>query len=303
MKKAIVVLSMLVLAPQYAGATNIDSFNRYAWGENIGWIDFGSDLGNTEVTGSELNGYAYSSNTGWISLNCSNTENCDSVNYGVTNDGEGALNGYAWGENTGWIDFSGVSIDANGDFLGYAYSPNVGYVSFNCLNTGTCEDISFKVSTSWKKDTVATSTDGGDTATSTDSGNNSGSSKTRTGGRRTSSNNTSSAPAGTLSASEIIYPTTDQPEGSYLDGNRISSSTIDLYFGMTHPNVKKLQQLLNSLGYKLAESGPGSPGNETEYFGLLTKTALAKYQADNGIVPASGYFGPITRAFLALKGF
>jgi peptidoglycan hydrolase-like protein with peptidoglycan-binding domain len=53
----------------------------------------------------------------------------------------------------------------------------------------------------------------------------------------------------------------------------------------------------------LAESGPGSPGNETNYFGSLTQKALAKYQADNGIIPSAGYFGPKTRAFLALKGF
>jgi peptidoglycan hydrolase-like protein with peptidoglycan-binding domain len=57
------------------------------------------------------------------------------------------------------------------------------------------------------------------------------------------------------------------------------------------------------LGYKIAETGVGSPGNETEYFGNLTRKALAKFQADNKIYPAVGYFGPKTKALLALKGF
>lgn len=37
----------------------------------------------------------------------------------------------------------------------------------------------------------------------------------------------------------------------------------------------------------------------TGYFGNLTKTALAKWQAANGVSPAAGYFGAVTRAKLA----
>ncbi|MBP7741678.1 MAG: peptidoglycan-binding protein, partial [Candidatus Pacebacteria bacterium] len=32
------------------------------------------------------------------------------------------------------------------------------------------------------------------------------------------------------------------------------------------------------------------------YFGAVTKAALSEYQAKNGISPATGYFGPLTRA-------
>lgn len=290
-------LSIAFMMPFGAHAASIDPINSFAWGENIGWIDFVD----TNVATTTVSGYAFGSNIGWISLNCSNSDSCDSVSYGVTKNELGDLSGYAWGQNIGWIDFSGVSIDTNGDFLGYAYSPNTGYVSFNCLNTNTCNDISFKVSLKDEDNTggtVSTTTPATSTPTETSS------SRGRSGSRRNVSS-TNSAPQGQLSAADIVTtgPTENQPLGSYLDENRLSSINMDLEYGMTHPNVKRLQKLLNSLGYKLAESGPGSPGNETEYFGSLTRAALAKYQADNGIAPAAGYFGPITRAFLALKGF
>lgn len=299
MKKVIMFLSIALMMPFGAHAAYIDPINNFAWGENIGWVDFEE----TQITDTEVSGYAYGSNIGWLSLNCSNTDVCDSVSYGVTNDGLGNLSGYAWGENIGWIDFSGVSIDAQGDFLGYAYSPNTGYISFNCLNTNTCEDIDFKVALLTEKtggDDEGVSTSTPSTATSTSDT----STRGRRGSRKFDTATTNTAPQGQLSAAEIITgPEGNQPTGSYLDANRFSSSTVDLYFGMTHPNVKQLQHLLNSLGYTLTESGPGSLGNETNYFGTLTQNALIKYQKDNNVVPAVGYYGPITRASLALKGF
>jgi hypothetical protein len=76
-------------------------------------------------------------------------------------------------------------------------------------------------------------------------------------------------------------------------------SSGDLTLGSKGAAVKALQQFLNGAGYKIAASGAGSPGNETEYFGSLTKAALAKFQAANGISPATGYFGAITRAKLS----
>lgn len=69
----------------------------------------------------------------------------------------------------------------------------------------------------------------------------------------------------------------------------------DLKFGDVNEDVRKLQQLLNANGFLVAESGPGSAGNETARFGPATREALKKYQAANGI-PATGYFGPKTRA-------
>lgn len=78
-----------------------------------------------------------------------------------------------------------------------------------------------------------------------------------------------------------------------------TSFTRDLTVGSTGADVKALQQWLNGQGYRIAASGAGSMGNESEYFGSLTKAALAKWQAAMSISPAVGYFGPITRARVA----
>lgn len=69
----------------------------------------------------------------------------------------------------------------------------------------------------------------------------------------------------------------------------------DLKLGMTDPDVKLLQQFLNSHGFPVAQSGAGSPGKETEYFGGLTQKALIAFQKANNIQPSVGYFGIITR--------
>ncbi len=74
----------------------------------------------------------------------------------------------------------------------------------------------------------------------------------------------------------------------------------DLTIGSTGADVLALQQFLNQNGYPVAASGPGSSGNETDYFGPLTQAALASWQAANGVSPAQGYYGPITRAKMNL---
>lgn len=74
----------------------------------------------------------------------------------------------------------------------------------------------------------------------------------------------------------------------------------DLTLGSKGAAVKDLQQFLNAnSAEQVAQSGPGAPGAETEYFGSLTRAALAKWQAANGVAPAAGYFGPLTRAKLS----
>jgi peptidoglycan hydrolase-like protein with peptidoglycan-binding domain len=76
--------------------------------------------------------------------------------------------------------------------------------------------------------------------------------------------------------------------------------SINLSLHTRSTDVLSIQKLLNALGYTVATTGPGSPGQETMYFGLLTYNALIKFQRDYGI-PATGFFGPMTRA--VVNGF
>ncbi|MEK7451451.1 MAG: peptidoglycan-binding domain-containing protein [Patescibacteria group bacterium] len=72
--------------------------------------------------------------------------------------------------------------------------------------------------------------------------------------------------------------------------------TRNLYLGVSGDDVKCLQQYLNASGNKVAESGAGSSGNETVYFGSRTKAAVAAWQSANGVSPAVGYFGSISQS-------
>jgi Putative peptidoglycan binding domain len=75
--------------------------------------------------------------------------------------------------------------------------------------------------------------------------------------------------------------------------------TRTLQKGMVGNDVLQLQKLLNSHGYPVATSGPGSVGNETTKFGSATQSALIKFQKANNIKPAVGMFGPVTRGVMS----
>lgn len=49
-------------------------------------------------------------------------------------------------------------------------------------------------------------------------------------------------------------------------------------------DVKNLQITLNKLGFTINKTGPGSPGNETSYYGQLTIEAIKKFQCQYSIV-------------------
>ncbi len=67
--------------------------------------------------------------------------------------------------------------------------------------------------------------------------------------------------------------------------------TKSLTIGSSGADVTALQNILVAQGDLVMPAGTAFG-----YFGNLTKTALAKYQAAMGISPAVGYFGPITMA-------
>ena len=124
MKQKLTILFLifsLFLPLAFAQAGTILSTHKYAWSDNVGYINFE----NVIVGDTALSGYAWSTNTGFIKLNPSLG--------GVLNDGNGHLSGSAWGEGLGYIDFSGVSINTNtGRFSGTATGTLVGTLTFDC---------------------------------------------------------------------------------------------------------------------------------------------------------------------------
>jgi hypothetical protein len=77
--------------------------------------------------------------------------------------------------------------------------------------------------------------------------------------------------------------------------------TRNLYPGVTGEDVKCLQEYLNATEHPVATTGPGSPGNETMYYGSLTQAAVKAWQDANSVPYGAygGYFGPVSRAKFA----
>ena len=152
-----IIISILLLSTFYflfsifsvSAATNISSgaYERWAWNDVIGWIDFYS-TNNVNVTISKIEGYA-SSSVGYIAFDCATSPSppagCDTTysNWKVSNDGSGNLSGFAWSEAIGWISFycadleasclsfnHRVTIDGSGNFSGWAWNDIVGLIIF-----------------------------------------------------------------------------------------------------------------------------------------------------------------------------
>jgi hypothetical protein len=114
---------------------------------------------------------------------------------------------------------------------------------------------------------------------------------------------TSTVSSSTTVASTVSTPSTSAPIA-------VSGPAFEflknLAYRDTNSDVLKLQQYLNAHDFAVAESGPGSPGQETDYFGSLTYTALVNFQNAHaseilvpvGLTQGTGYFGPATRAFV-----
>ncbi len=101
------------------------------------------------------------------------------------------------------------------------------------------------------------------------------------------------------SSGRYIPPLLIPPTTAPTITNTNTTFTKDLDVGIQGDDVKSLQKFLNSKGYTVSTTGPGSIGNETNYFGMKTREALIQFQKQNNIIPAIGYFGPLTRAVIS----
>lgn len=127
----------------------LDDGSKYAYGENVGWLNFKPALGDGVTAGdTAVTGFAWCENIGWLNL-------YPSTYGGVENNGLGELSGFAWGENVGWVNFNPgppgevndeyrVRIDHDGNFQGWAWGENIGWIHFAAVSP-----VAYKVSTSW----------------------------------------------------------------------------------------------------------------------------------------------------------
>jgi hypothetical protein len=141
-----VMFSVLILGSiSLRAGTTVNPTNKYAYGANIGWLDFSGGAGQTAsgaVIGAYVcSGYIYSANVGWINLgNGSPTngiyyQNLSWNDFGVNQDGLGNLRGYAYGANIGWINFASngaPTVDmVTGRMHGSVWSANCGWISLS----------------------------------------------------------------------------------------------------------------------------------------------------------------------------
>jgi hypothetical protein len=150
MKAKIAIFALVsVFCPQFSAllqaATTIDPVNKYAYGANIGWMDWSGGTGETAngaVIGAYVCfGYIYSANVGWINLGSGSPangiqyQNNSASDFGVNQDGLGNLRGYAYGANIGWIDFESTGAPAvnmvTGRMSGCVWSANCGWISLS----------------------------------------------------------------------------------------------------------------------------------------------------------------------------
>jgi len=101
-----------------------------------------------------------------------------------------------------------------------------------------------------------------------------------------------------LSEDQSLIEPENQAEAPKIN-NKAYSFSRNLKLGMQGEDVRNLQKFLNDNGFTVANQGFGSRGQETDYFGFMTKKALINFQQKMKIEPAMGYFGPVTRGVIS----
>lgn len=142
MKRLVFLMLTAGIVSRAEATSTIDAANRYAYGANIGWMDWRGDTNNGAIIGEYVcSGYIYSANVGWINLgngspaNQIQYQNNSATDFGVNQDGLGNLRGYAYGANIGWIAFEDTGapkVDLfTGNLSGSVWSANCGWISLS----------------------------------------------------------------------------------------------------------------------------------------------------------------------------
>jgi peptidoglycan hydrolase-like protein with peptidoglycan-binding domain len=114
---------------------------------------------------------------------------------------------------------------------------------------------------------------------------------------------------------ELVESTVDQLDSALLEEVPaavlaekifVTGFNRDLKLGDVHVDVKRLQQFLNATGFMVATRGVGSPGKESNVYGVATKAAVKRFQEANrsiiltpqSLKKGNGVFGPATRKVL-----
>ncbi|TVQ59384.1 MAG: hypothetical protein EA379_11070 [Phycisphaerales bacterium] len=144
----IAATAVLALASGHAAAqsTNVCPDGKFAWAENIGWLNFrdaNAGAQGVRVFNNHLRGWVWGENVGWINVGSGSGPyaNTNGTNFGVNVDpSTGELSGFAWGENIGWVNFgTTASVGSQGArfdfsarrFRGYAWGENVGWINLD----------------------------------------------------------------------------------------------------------------------------------------------------------------------------
>ena len=89
-------------------------------------------------------------------------------------------------------------------------------------------------------------------------------------------------------------------------GSSITRLDRFLRIGDRGDDVRNLQKYLNGQGFTVSQTGAGSPGNESNYFGTATENAVKAYQDHHkteilhpiGLTSSTGYVGPQTASHI-----
>lgn len=100
-----------------------------------------------------------------------------------------------------------------------------------------------------------------------------------------------------VSNSSVAAAVTATPPPSAFS-QQIRAIATDLRQGSVGSDVRAIQQFLVTQNKGVAAQSLATVG-ATSYFGKLTRAALAEFQANVGIRPSLGNFGPVTRQYLS----